>query len=108
MESFEPISSIKPIPSIKPIQTNRTRPIISINLPDRCLNHFQMPLHYPRYTREEYNNMPEWKLDCLLVQYGLPVSGGVEEKRRFAIGAFCWTTPTVVKEQRLIRELHTC
>ncbi|KAK3024577.1 hypothetical protein RJ639_044319 [Escallonia herrerae] len=28
--------------------------------------YFQMPLHYPSYTRAEYETMPEWKLDCLL------------------------------------------
>jgi len=27
---------------------------------------FQMPLHYPRYTEKDYQDMPEWKLDgCL-------------------------------------------
>jgi len=24
---------------------------------------FQMPLHYPRYSKKEYVDMPEWKLD---------------------------------------------
>ncbi|KAK4411478.1 hypothetical protein Sango_0220800 [Sesamum angolense] len=54
---------------------------------------FQMPLHYPRYTRAEYEVMAEWKLDCLLAQYGLHphVSGDVEHKRKFAMGAFLWT-----------------
>ncbi|CAA0816610.1 Unknown protein [Striga hermonthica] len=52
---------------------------------------FQMPLHYPRYTRVEYESMPEWKLDCLLAQYGLHVGGDVEHKRKFAMGAFLWT-----------------
>ncbi|KAG8391914.1 hypothetical protein BUALT_Bualt01G0236500 [Buddleja alternifolia] len=36
---------------------------------ERC-GIFQMPLHYPRYTRVEYEAMPEWKLDCLLAEYG--------------------------------------
>lgn len=27
---------------------------------DRC-GYFQMPLHYPRYTRAEYEAMQEWK-----------------------------------------------
>ncbi|KAL0400631.1 UNVERIFIED_CONTAM: hypothetical protein Slati_4093000, partial [Sesamum latifolium] len=31
---------------------------------------FQMPLHYPKYTAKDYESMPEWKLDCLLSQYG--------------------------------------
>ncbi|GMP61222.1 hypothetical protein CsSME_00023765 [Camellia sinensis var. sinensis] len=52
--------------------------------------HFQMPVHYPRYARAEYEAMPEWKLDCLLTQYGLPVAGDVNEKRKFAMGAFLW------------------
>ncbi|KAH6779951.1 hypothetical protein C2S52_011188 [Perilla frutescens var. hirtella] len=55
---------------------------------DRC--GFQMPLHYPRYTRAEYEAMPEWKLDCLLNEYGLHVSGDVHNKRKFAMGAFLW------------------
>lgn len=51
---------------------------------------FQMPLHYPKYTKKDYENMPEWKLDCLLRQYGLPVNGDVNYKRTFAMGAFLW------------------
>jgi hypothetical protein len=27
---------------------------------------FQMPLHYPNYTKEDYEDMPESKLDLLL------------------------------------------
>ncbi|KAJ8464500.1 hypothetical protein OPV22_027052 [Ensete ventricosum] len=51
---------------------------------------FRMPLHYPRYTRADYESMPEWKLDCLLREYGLPVTGDVDYKRSFAMGAFLW------------------
>ncbi|MQL92464.1 hypothetical protein Taro_025086 [Colocasia esculenta] len=51
---------------------------------------FRMPLHYPRYTKADYEAMPEWQLDRLLEQYGLPVMGGVDDKRKFAIGAFIW------------------
>ncbi|KAK3429416.1 hypothetical protein EUGRSUZ_E00837 [Eucalyptus grandis] len=51
---------------------------------------FQMPLHYPRYGKKDYENMPEWKLDRLLNEYGLPVSGDVDQKRKFAMGAFLW------------------
>lgn len=51
---------------------------------------FQMPLHYPRYTRIDYENMPEWKIDCLLNEYGLPVMGDINQKRKFAMGAFLW------------------
>ncbi|KAK9094331.1 hypothetical protein Scep_025800 [Stephania cephalantha] len=56
---------------------------------ERC-GYFEMPLHYPRYTKEDYENMPEWKLDCLLAQYGLPVTGDLQHKRKFAMGAFLW------------------
>ncbi|EMS51742.1 hypothetical protein TRIUR3_08782 [Triticum urartu] len=51
---------------------------------------FQMPLHYPRYRKADYEAMPEWRVDCLLREYGLPVTGDIEEKRRFAMGAFLW------------------
>ncbi|GJN40530.1 hypothetical protein PR202_gb29758 [Eleusine coracana subsp. coracana] len=52
---------------------------------------FRMPLHYPRYKKADYEAMPEWRLDCLLREYGLPdVVGGVDDKRRFAMGAFLW------------------
>lgn len=51
---------------------------------------FQMPLHYPRYKKADYEAMPEWRVDCLLREYGLPVSGDVHDKRKFAMGAFLW------------------
>ncbi|KAK7300755.1 hypothetical protein RJT34_11605 [Clitoria ternatea] len=51
---------------------------------------FQMPLHYPRYTETDYQDMPEWKLDGLLREYGLPTQGDLAYKREFAIGAFLW------------------
>ncbi|KAL9265723.1 hypothetical protein AKJ16_DCAP25420 [Drosera capensis] len=55
---------------------------------ERCC--FQMPLHYPRYSKSDYEAMPEWQLDRLLEQYGLLAAGSVEQKRMFAIGAFLW------------------
>ncbi|KAF5742692.1 hypothetical protein HS088_TW09G00744 [Tripterygium wilfordii] len=52
---------------------------------------FQMPLHYPRYTKKDYESMPEWELDRLLAEYGLAVQGhDLEYKREFAMGAFLW------------------
>ncbi|CAO2161613.1 unnamed protein product [Urochloa humidicola] len=51
---------------------------------------FQMPLHYPRYSREDYEAMPEWQLDRLLSEYGLPATGTLHQKRAFAMGAFLW------------------
>ncbi|KAL9674895.1 hypothetical protein QQ045_003094 [Rhodiola kirilowii] len=51
---------------------------------------FQMPLHYPRYTRKDYQNMTEEMLDRLLAEYGLPSYGNLAYKREFAMGAFLW------------------
>lgn len=51
---------------------------------------FQMPLHYPRYSKKEYVDMPEWKLDRLLAEYGLSTNGDLAYKREFAMGAFLW------------------
>ncbi|URE49442.1 hypothetical protein MUK42_14764 [Musa troglodytarum] len=50
-----------------------------------------MPLHYPRYSKADYEAMPEWQLDRLLAEYGLPAMGDVSQKRSFAMGAFLWT-----------------
>ncbi|KAH6775813.1 hypothetical protein C2S52_013374 [Perilla frutescens var. hirtella] len=51
---------------------------------------FQMPVHYPRYVRSDYEKMEEWQLDLLLRQYGLNYKGDLEEMRKFAMGAFLW------------------
>ncbi|KAJ0099133.1 hypothetical protein Patl1_20305 [Pistacia atlantica] len=51
---------------------------------------FQMPQHYPKYCKSDYEAMPEWQLNRLLSEYGLPVIGSVEQKRKFAMGAFLW------------------
>ncbi|CAL0308839.1 unnamed protein product [Lupinus luteus] len=56
----------------------------------KVCGHFKMPVHYPRYTKNDYETMPEWKIDCLLKQYGLPIIGDVHQKRKFAMGAFLW------------------
>uniref|UniRef100_A0A3Q7HIQ9 DUF7722 domain-containing protein n=2 Tax=Solanum lycopersicum TaxID=4081 RepID=A0A3Q7HIQ9_SOLLC len=68
-------------------QTNKS--IISISN-EKNFEFFQMPLHYPRYTKHDYEKMEEWKIDALLREYGLDFQGSVDEKRRFAIGAFLW------------------
>lgn len=60
------------------------------SLKNNDMNFFQMPLHYPRYTKKDYQNMPEWKLDQLLAEYGLSANGNLAYKRDFAIGAFLW------------------
>ncbi|KAI6704672.1 hypothetical protein NL676_007634 [Syzygium grande] len=51
---------------------------------------FQMPLHYPRYKKVDYENMEEWRLDMLLREYGLGFNGNLDEKRAYAMGAFLW------------------
>ncbi|KAL5097529.1 hypothetical protein RYX36_001856 [Vicia faba] len=51
---------------------------------------FQMPLHYPHYTKSDYEKMEEWKVELLLKEYGLSFKGSLDEKRRFAMGAFLW------------------
>lgn len=53
---------------------------------------FRMPLHYPKYSKAEYEKMEEWKLDMLLGEYGLLLcfKGTLEEKRAYAKGAFLW------------------
>ena len=51
---------------------------------------FQMPLHYPKYSKGDYGEIEEWKLDMLLREYGLCFKGTLEEKRAYAMGAFLW------------------
>lgn len=51
---------------------------------------FQMPLHYPRYSKADYQKMEEWKVDMLLGEYGLSFQGNLDEKREYAMGAFLW------------------
>ncbi|KAG1330354.1 hypothetical protein COCNU_02G003220 [Cocos nucifera] len=58
---------------------------------ERSVGCFRMPLHYPSYTKADYETMPEWRVDCLLREYGLPVFGDLAQKREFAMGAFLWT-----------------
>lgn len=51
---------------------------------------FQMPLHYPRYQKNDYEKMEEWRLDLLLEQYGLRFDGCLDDKRAYAMGTFLW------------------
>ncbi|KZV34980.1 hypothetical protein F511_04954 [Dorcoceras hygrometricum] len=60
------------------------------SIKDQSMSGFQMPLHYPKYTKNEYQEMPEWMLDRLLAEYGLPAMGDLAHKRNFAMGAFLW------------------
>ncbi|KDP29288.1 hypothetical protein JCGZ_19391 [Jatropha curcas] len=59
---------------------------------------FQMPLHYPKYTKSDYEKMEEWRVDLLLREYGLNFKGTLEEKREFATGAFLWPVKSVLEE----------
>ena len=58
---------------------------------------FRMPVHYPRYSKADYESMAEWKLDILLQQYGLPIRGDVASKRSYAMGAFLWPVQLLLK-----------
>ena len=60
---------------------------------------FRMPVHYPRYSKADYESMAEWKLDNLLQEYGLPVRGDVAFKRSYAMGAFPWPDRYCWREQ---------
>lgn len=51
---------------------------------------FRMPVHYPRYKKEDYEKMEEWRVDTLLMQYGLACEGSLDAKRSFAMGTFLW------------------
>ncbi|KAL4565453.1 hypothetical protein LXL04_029549 [Taraxacum kok-saghyz] len=80
--------------STKGLKANGHHPEMVKTASDQEMNMcaFQMPLHYPRYGKHDYEEMPEWKLDCLLKEYGLPVDhGDINEKRKFVMGAFLWT-----------------
>ncbi|KAJ4820473.1 Melanin-concentrating hormone receptor 1 [Rhynchospora pubera] len=58
---------------------------------NRKIEVFRMPLDYPRYKKEDYERMEEWRVDQLLREYGLNSAGSLEEKRAFAMGAFLWS-----------------
>lgn len=62
----------------------------------RVISCFKMPLHYPRYTKKEYQEMPENVVDNLLAEYGLSVNGDLAYKRKFAMGAFLWPPSSAV------------
>ncbi|KAI4306205.1 hypothetical protein L6164_029500 [Bauhinia variegata] len=53
-------------------------------------NGFEMPLHYPKLKKEDFQKMEEWKLDMILREYGVRLKGDLDQKRAFAIGAFLW------------------
>ncbi|KAL9686077.1 hypothetical protein QQ045_023532 [Rhodiola kirilowii] len=51
---------------------------------------FQMPLHYPRFKKEDYEKMDEVRLKLLLGEYGLRFEGSLDQLRAYAIGTFLW------------------
>ncbi|CAN8252928.1 unnamed protein product [Cochlearia groenlandica] len=51
---------------------------------------FQVPLHYPKFTKFDYQAMDDLTLDLLLKQYGFSFDGSLDEKRVFAIESFLW------------------
>lgn len=67
---------------------NNTKP--TLEMESYLSRGFQMPLHYPRYSKADYEKMDERRLDFLLREYGLNFKGTLEEKRSFAMGAFLW------------------
>uniref|UniRef100_A0A2N9FBF0 DUF7722 domain-containing protein n=1 Tax=Fagus sylvatica TaxID=28930 RepID=A0A2N9FBF0_FAGSY len=77
--------------SVKMLKSSKEEGISEIRVSKEAyVNGFQVPLHYPRYTKEDYEKMEGWKLDMILKEYGLSVKGTLDEKRSFAIGAFIW------------------
>lgn len=59
----------------------------------------RMPLHYPTYSKADYEVMPEWRLDLLLQEYGLPVAGSHIDKRNFAINNFLFPDQLLAEEE---------
>ncbi|CAH8381808.1 unnamed protein product [Eruca vesicaria subsp. sativa] len=51
---------------------------------------FQVPLHYPKYSKSDYEAMDDLSLDLLLKQYGISFEGSLEAKRVFAMESFLW------------------
>lgn len=72
------------------VETKKKTTALQKDADDSCPGSFRMPLHYPRYSESDYEEMEEWKLDLLLHEYGLSFAGCVSEKRDFAMGAFLW------------------
>ncbi|KAK8635539.1 hypothetical protein V6N13_004273 [Hibiscus sabdariffa] len=86
---LEPVANVSATPTLGSGPNGDQK---TVSTPIRTWHdHFQMPLmHYPRYTKTDYETMPEWKLDCLLKEYGLPIFGDVEQKKDYAMGALLW------------------
>ncbi|KAL3498960.1 hypothetical protein ACH5RR_041692 [Cinchona calisaya] len=85
-----PPNSAHNIPSLMQSNGHHNNQQLATRNNNKCSCAFQMPLHYPRFKKSDYEKMPEPQLDCLLKEYGLPTIGDLNEKRKFAMGAFLW------------------
>merc|ERR1712151_388091 len=74
----------------KPFSADRSGNVSPGNEGEACPCVFQLPVHYPRYSKADYELMPEWKLDNLFQQYVLPIRGDLTCKRNYAMGTFLW------------------
>ncbi|XP_006279709.2 uncharacterized protein LOC17876157 [Capsella rubella] len=70
-------------------QSNRNK-MIKMMKKEEFPSGFQVPLHYPKYTKSDYEAMDDISLDLLLKQYGFSFEGSLEDKRVFAIESFLW------------------
>jgi hypothetical protein len=68
----------------------KTESLSQIDPRNKQRKEFQMPLQYPRFKREDYEKMEEWRLDQILREYGIAFEGSVEEKRTYVMGTFLW------------------
>ncbi|CAH8323584.1 unnamed protein product [Eruca vesicaria subsp. sativa] len=77
-------------------QTNQTRNLVSRHNKIKMMEKekfpsgFQVPLHYPKYSKSDYEAMDDLTLDLLLTQYGISFEGSLEDKRVFAMESFLW------------------
>ncbi|TKY57500.1 hypothetical protein E2542_SST21948 [Spatholobus suberectus] len=86
----EQCKKIEGYPNEEVKSVNGLSPANNFNEVDFPSSRFQMPLHYPRCTKQDCESMEEWKVTLLLKQYGLSFKGTLNEKRGFAMGAFSW------------------
>ncbi|KAG7534356.1 hypothetical protein ISN45_Aa08g019190 [Arabidopsis thaliana x Arabidopsis arenosa] len=70
-------------------QSSRNK-IIKMMKKEEFPSGFQVPLHYPKYSKSDYEAMDDLRLDLLLKQYGFSFEGSLEDKRVFAIESFLW------------------
>ncbi|PQP92625.1 uncharacterized protein Pyn_24084 [Prunus yedoensis var. nudiflora] len=59
---------------------------MDLKIPEATVSSTAAP---PKNTKH-YQDMPEWKFNRLLAEYGLSTKGDLAHKRQFAMGAFLW------------------